>query len=691
RDLTGDGVFDEADVLASASELGTTKVVFDLGLGDLLTVTKTGGATTADVLAGAIVEVVLNQPPIFGSPVYVFEVPADSQPGAEIGQVTATDPDGPSLTYRIAAGDESGNFEIDAADGTLTVSDTADFDSEVDTEFSLLIEVTDGTTPVTVTTDILVTSLTPLAAADDSAFAFADSIVVDVLANDYGPAGSNLRVVSVENGIHGSTEIVRNIPRWLQTEFELDGTFASIDDYVLATYGSWESLAQVDPSAGRLAVRYIKFDSTFSGEESFSYVIETDSGRQATGRLTVFLQPGLNTPSPPGPGDPQPVGPGEWHAFDPSAAGDDFTTIELAGLTGTSLTAFSVAGLETPTLPEDGTTTADDSGDYDWDDDSGVTYSGVRTFNSSTTTTSTGDPLGVWTYTEVFWATFTANGASADGSSTVSTTGFYGYTLNAGGSPDSAYFDFTATTIITSNGSNIIPVEGGSVTHTWLDTLNHKLTIGHSADFVSGLMTGHETESGNNTYSHTDSGSYLYSIDGGSVDGTVGGKGLETTDYSNATFYSRLPNADLSRSGFSTITTTSNASDYYAGSGSFSRSGSHGDRVYNSRGSAEESGASHDSSSSNTTAILTTAGWSLVSGIGFAYGGSTNSTGSVTNGGYTQTIEGGSLTGSFDASSKSDSSANYRVYSVYDLLGGWSVTGVADTSGDASAESSYNG
>ena len=67
-------------------------------------------------------EQVQQQPPAFGSQFYAFELEEETDGSANrisLGTVSATDPDGGSVTYSIEGGNAAGQFEIDAASGEL--------------------------------------------------------------------------------------------------------------------------------------------------------------------------------------------------------------------------------------------------------------------------------------------------------------------------------------------------------------------------------------------------------------------------------------------------------------------------------------------------------------------------------------------------------------------------------------------
>ena len=68
-------------------------------------------------------EQVQQQPPAFGSQFYAFDLAEDTDGSTDrisLGTVSATDPDGGAVTYRIESGNAAwGLFEIDAASGEL--------------------------------------------------------------------------------------------------------------------------------------------------------------------------------------------------------------------------------------------------------------------------------------------------------------------------------------------------------------------------------------------------------------------------------------------------------------------------------------------------------------------------------------------------------------------------------------------
>ena len=104
-------------------------------------------------------EQVQQQPPAFGSQFYGFDLAEDTDGSANrisLGTVSATDPDGGSVTYGIEGGNESGLFEIDAASGELFYVGAGEDYETGSTRFELTVRASDGdqTTDATVTVDV---------------------------------------------------------------------------------------------------------------------------------------------------------------------------------------------------------------------------------------------------------------------------------------------------------------------------------------------------------------------------------------------------------------------------------------------------------------------------------------------------------------------------------------------------------
>ena len=104
-------------------------------------------------------EQVQQQPPAFGSQFYAFDLAEDTDGSANrisLGTVSATDPDGGSVTYSIAGGNAAGLFEIDAASGELFYTGGGEDYETGATSYDLTVRASDGdqTTDATVTVNV---------------------------------------------------------------------------------------------------------------------------------------------------------------------------------------------------------------------------------------------------------------------------------------------------------------------------------------------------------------------------------------------------------------------------------------------------------------------------------------------------------------------------------------------------------
>ena len=104
-------------------------------------------------------EQVQQQPPAFGSQFYAFDLAEDTDGSTDrisLGTVSATDPDGGSVTYSIEGGNAAGLFEIDAASGELFYTGGGEDYETGSTSFELTVRASDGdqTTDTAVTVNV---------------------------------------------------------------------------------------------------------------------------------------------------------------------------------------------------------------------------------------------------------------------------------------------------------------------------------------------------------------------------------------------------------------------------------------------------------------------------------------------------------------------------------------------------------
>ena len=105
-----------------------------------------GTGKEASLVAANPVARPANEPPEFDEEgPAIRRVPENSPPGTRVGAaVSATDPEGDTLTYSLVGGVHSGNFTIEPSTGRLQVSPDANLDYEANRSFLVELTVSDG-------------------------------------------------------------------------------------------------------------------------------------------------------------------------------------------------------------------------------------------------------------------------------------------------------------------------------------------------------------------------------------------------------------------------------------------------------------------------------------------------------------------------------------------------------------------
>ena len=120
-------------------------------------------------------EQVQQQPPAFGSQFYAFDLAEDTDGSASrisLGTVSATDPDGGSVTYSIEGGNAAGLFEIDGASGELFyVGGGEDYETGA-TSYDLTVRASDGDQTSDATVTVNVTDAAEAPAFGQAGYAF---------------------------------------------------------------------------------------------------------------------------------------------------------------------------------------------------------------------------------------------------------------------------------------------------------------------------------------------------------------------------------------------------------------------------------------------------------------------------------------------------------------------------------------
>ena len=135
--------------------------------GDWATYTAGWSAPSALVTAGTTECV----SPVFAEDPYSFEVSEDAGIETDVGVVSATDPQGETVTYSITEGNDDGKFAIDDAAGAITLA--AALDHETTDEYTLTVEADDGSGGVAaVTVTVMLTDVAEAPSFDEASYSF---------------------------------------------------------------------------------------------------------------------------------------------------------------------------------------------------------------------------------------------------------------------------------------------------------------------------------------------------------------------------------------------------------------------------------------------------------------------------------------------------------------------------------------
>ena len=142
-------------VRVEAQEAGANAYVFRYGVGDA----DPAEVARLEAERASAQEQVQQRPPAFGSQFYGFDLPEDTDGSANrisLGTVSATDPEGSSVTYSIEGGNAAGLFEIDAASGELFYTGGGEDYETGSNSFELTVRASDGdqTTDTTATVSV---------------------------------------------------------------------------------------------------------------------------------------------------------------------------------------------------------------------------------------------------------------------------------------------------------------------------------------------------------------------------------------------------------------------------------------------------------------------------------------------------------------------------------------------------------
>ena len=241
----------------------------------------------------------VNEQPLIGD--QVFSIAENSVNGTVVGTVTASDPDGNSLTYSITDGNTSNAFSINPATGQLTVAISTALDYEITSNFGLTIQAADDGTPAlsktaTITVNLinvnegptvaLATTTGSLAENTDTSIRIrvADIVVTDdaLGTNELSLSGADAAMFEIDGAVlYLKAGVALSYP----TNPQLNVTVAVDDPAVGATPDSTAplSIAVLDTTAPTsqvsalpAQVRTASFTVSWSGQDSGTGIASYD-------------------------------------------------------------------------------------------------------------------------------------------------------------------------------------------------------------------------------------------------------------------------------------------------------------------------------------------------------------------------------------------------------------------------------
>lgn len=213
--------------------------------------------------------------------------------GTGVGTLTGVDPNVEAgFTYSLVSGAGSTDNAQFSISGSQLLT-AASFDYQSKSSYSVRIRVTDALGLWYEKAFTIGVNGEPAAVADTATTPFNTSVVVNVLANDTDTDNGLLRLVSVTSPTNGVAQLRPNVPELLWNNWQAFGqaSHATFDDWYAHTYtydlnGETVYLGPLNGAPITYQIEYTP-GSTFSGVETFSYIVEDEHGAQSTGSVTV--------------------------------------------------------------------------------------------------------------------------------------------------------------------------------------------------------------------------------------------------------------------------------------------------------------------------------------------------------------------------------------------------------------------
>ncbi|MEQ8791449.1 MAG: Ig-like domain-containing protein [Pirellulaceae bacterium] len=594
------------------------------------------------------------------------------------------------LTFAISGAPTNGALTyLNTSTGEVVYTPDAGF-TGVDSFTFTLTDNASGAAATTATVSIEVKPVGAAPVAVDDAVTVRGNdgqILLDVLGNDSYASTSEIEIVSVSTPSTGTVSIVAGTPGAAGAEGR---------DRILFT-----------PAAGQL------------GAVSFTYTIEDETSAQSTATVQTTVAADGDRGSDGG----------------ISIGGAGFDVQKESNFVPLILGNFSTSYALTTSFVNT------------WTDSGGVAHNGVGTQTYTTSIIVSLSPNGDWTYSEI--GTWSYDVTAGD----VHVWGGYNYAFHAGDVAGAQYFmltlnsnDWYSTTVSASGGdaangfistgsasghqqktlfmsktsnlagtvaigsttSRTTSQHSGSVDY-WRETpgggvTGHSDSSGSTSDFITmnvfwtmgatGLWMGNGTVfgmgNGGDGQSYQEGGTYQVDI----MSGTLNGGGTSSSRYNYMLLGSLDPTLGWVASGSGDIQQRSATQSSFAGSGSYSRSGSDADGAWSAAGDAVESGSSRNRTETNFEIDLVNDIWVVSDGDTTSDGESNQDYAYSGSGAYSRSFSSGGTEWSVSGSSQ-EFGSNYS-RSQQSIQGdwngvGWNKTGAASTEGGDMSFNSYSG
>ena len=174
RDETGTGLVGTRD--DNGGEGANARQTFTPEVSGTYYISARGKGDGVGTYTLTVTDISPPEPPVFGASAYAFDLAenaAGSTDRVSLGTLSATDPEGTTLSYSLAGGNESGSFEIDAQTGELFYAGSGEDYETGTTRFTLTVRASDGSETADVTVTVHVTDVNEAPAFGQEGYTFA--------------------------------------------------------------------------------------------------------------------------------------------------------------------------------------------------------------------------------------------------------------------------------------------------------------------------------------------------------------------------------------------------------------------------------------------------------------------------------------------------------------------------------------